>query len=94
MAQQAGAHCCAGGLGVGGLYGGFFTPTEAGGVGAFGALIIALMRRSLGKGNLWRVLHETGSVSCTILILLVAASLLQPHAQCGGCAGGHQRSGA
>jgi hypothetical protein len=37
----------------------------AGGVGAFGALVIALMRRSLGKGNLWRVLHETGSVSCT-----------------------------
>jgi tripartite ATP-independent transporter DctM subunit len=59
---------------LGGLYGGFFTPTEAGGVGAFGALVIALMRRSLGKGNLWRVLHETGSVSCTILILLVAAA--------------------
>ena len=59
---------------LGGLYGGFFTPTEAGGVGAFGALVIALMRRSLDKGNLWRVLHETGSVSCTILILLVAAA--------------------
>lgn len=59
---------------LGGLYSGFFTPTEAGGVGACGALIIALLRRSLGKGNLWRVLHETGSVSCTILILLVAAS--------------------
>ncbi len=59
---------------LGGLYGGFFTPTEAGGVGAFGALLIALMRRSLGKGKLWQVLHETGSVSCTILILLVAAS--------------------
>jgi len=37
-------------------------------------LAIALMRRSLGQGNLWRVLHETGSVSCTILILLVAAA--------------------
>ena len=59
---------------LGGLYGGFFTPTEAGGIGAFGALVIALLRRSLGKGNLWRVLHETGSVSCTILILLVAAA--------------------
>ncbi len=59
---------------LGGLYGGFFTPTEAGGVGAFGALVIALLRKSLGKGNLWRVLHETGSVSCTILILLVAAA--------------------
>jgi tripartite ATP-independent transporter DctM subunit len=58
---------------LGGLYTGFFTPTEAGGVGAFGALVIALLRRSLGQGNFWRVLHETGSVSCTILILLVAA---------------------
>jgi TRAP-type C4-dicarboxylate transport system permease large subunit len=37
-------------------------------------LVIALMRRSLGKGNLWRVLHETGSVSVGILVLLVAAS--------------------
>ncbi len=58
---------------LGGLYSGFFTPTEAGGVGAAGALVIALARRSLGQGRLWRVLHETGSVSCTILILLVAA---------------------
>lgn len=59
---------------LGGLYSGFFTPTEAGGVGAAGALLIALARRSLGKGNFWRVLHETGSVSSTILILLVAAA--------------------
>ena len=59
---------------LGGLYSGFFTPTEAGGVGAGGALLIALARRSLGKGNFWRVLHETGSVSSTILILLVAAA--------------------
>lgn len=58
---------------LGGLYSGFFTPTEAGGVGAFGALVIALARRSLGGRTLWRVLHETGSVSVGILILLVAA---------------------
>ncbi len=58
---------------IGGLYSGLFTPTEAGGVGAFGALVIALLRRKLGGGNLWRVLHETGSVSVAILILLVAA---------------------
>ncbi len=59
---------------LGGLYSGFFTPTEAGGIGAFGALVIALARRSLGEGRFWRVLHETGSVSVTILILLIAAS--------------------
>lgn len=58
---------------LGGLYTGFFTPTEAGGVGAFGAFVIALVRRRLGGGNLWRVLTETGSVSVGILILLVAA---------------------
>jgi C4-dicarboxylate transporter, DctM subunit len=58
---------------MGGLYTGFFTPTEAGGVGAFGALLLALARRSLGQGRLWKVLTETGSVSVSILILLVAA---------------------
>lgn len=58
---------------LGGLYSGFFTPTEAGGVGAFGAFVIAILRRKLGSGNLWRVLTETGSVSVGILILLVAA---------------------
>ncbi len=59
---------------LGGLYSGFFTPTEAGGIGAFGALLIASARRRLGAGNLWQVLHETGSVSVGILVLLVAAS--------------------
>jgi len=58
---------------LGGLYSGFFTPTEAGGVGAFGAFVIAILRRKLGGGGLWRVLTETGAVSVGILILLVAA---------------------
>ena len=58
---------------LGGLYTGFFTPTEAGGIGAFGALLIALARRSLGGGKMWRVLTETGAVSVSILILLIAA---------------------
>ena len=33
---------------IGGLYGGLFTPTEAGGVGAGGALIIGVLRGRLG----------------------------------------------
>ena len=32
---------------IGGLYGGFFTPTEAGGVGAGGAFILGVLRRRL-----------------------------------------------
>jgi C4-dicarboxylate transporter, DctM subunit len=58
---------------LGGLYTGYFTPTEAGGVGAFGAFVIALARRKLNMPRMWQVLKETGGVSVGILILLVAA---------------------
>ena len=63
------------GLILGGLYTGFFTPTEAGAVGAAGALVIALVRRQLGLSQFWRVLKETGLVSAAILFLLIAAGL-------------------
>ncbi|GAA0612582.1 TRAP transporter large permease [Paenochrobactrum glaciei] len=59
---------------IGGLYSGYFTPTEAGGVGAFAAFVIAVFRRSLNGNKLWQVLTETGVVSVGILILLVAAN--------------------
>jgi C4-dicarboxylate transporter DctM subunit len=60
---------------LGGLYTGFFTPTEAGAVGAFGALLIAIIRRRLDLPKLWRILTETGQVSVAILFLLIAAGL-------------------
>jgi tripartite ATP-independent transporter DctM subunit len=60
---------------LGGLYSGFFTPTEAGAVGAAGALVIALVRRRLDGRKLWRVLVETGHVSVSVLFLVLAASL-------------------
>jgi C4-dicarboxylate transporter DctM subunit len=60
---------------LGGLYTGFFTPTEAGAVGAAGALVVALLRRRLNASKLWRVLRETGLVSAGILFLLIAAGL-------------------
>lgn len=59
---------------LGGLYSGYFTPTEAGGVGAFAALVVALLRRSLNLKKWWDVLTQTGSISVGILALLVAAS--------------------
>lgn len=59
---------------LGGLYSGFFTPTEAGGVGAFAALVVALSRRSLDRHKLWKVMKQTGVISVSILLLLIAAS--------------------
>ncbi|HCY16796.1 MAG: C4-dicarboxylate ABC transporter permease [Curvibacter sp. GWA2_64_110] len=60
---------------LGGLYGGFFTPTEAGAVGAAGALVIALLRRRLNWQKLWNVLVETGYVSVSVLFLIISAML-------------------
>ena len=64
---------------LGGIYGGFFTPTEAGAVGALGALLLALARRRrparIGLPDYWRVLIETGHVTVSICFLLIAASI-------------------
>ena len=60
---------------LGGLYSGFFTPTEAGAVGAAGAFLIAIIRRRLTWRKLWSVLTETGYVSVAVLFLIAAASL-------------------
>jgi tripartite ATP-independent transporter DctM subunit len=60
---------------LGGIYGGIFTPTEAGAVGSAGALVIALIKRNLSLKQFWQVLMETGQVSVSILFLIMAASL-------------------
>jgi len=63
------------GLVLGGMYGGVFTATEAGGVGALAAFIITLLRGKLTGPSLWRVLVETGYVTAAISFLLIAANL-------------------
>ncbi|MDA0340497.1 MAG: TRAP transporter large permease [Proteobacteria bacterium] len=60
---------------MGGLYGGVFTPVEAGAAGAFLALLFALARRKLTFRSLWEVLIDTGKVSATLLFLIISASM-------------------
>lgn len=60
---------------LGGIYGGVFTATEAGGVGALGAIILAALKRKLTQKNLWQALRETGYVTASICFLLIAAHL-------------------
>ena len=60
---------------LGGIYGGLFTPTEAGAVGALGALVTALLKRKLNRSALWKVLVETGHIAASILMLIVAATM-------------------
>jgi tripartite ATP-independent transporter DctM subunit len=60
---------------LGGLYGGLFTPVEAGAVGAAGALVIALVKRRLDWHGLWKVLVETAHITAAICFLIISASL-------------------
>jgi C4-dicarboxylate transporter DctM subunit len=60
---------------LGGIYSGFFTPTEAGAAGAAAAILVALLKRSLTWAKFWRVLVDTGLVSVSILMLIIAASM-------------------
>jgi tripartite ATP-independent transporter DctM subunit len=58
---------------LGGIYVGIFTATEAGGVGAGGALVLALAKRRLTWAGLWQALTETGHVTAAICFLLISA---------------------
>lgn len=60
---------------MGGIYTGTFTATEAAAVGALGALVLALAKRRLTLAGFWRVLAETGQVTVSILLLIIAASI-------------------
>ncbi len=60
---------------LGGIYAGVFTPVEAGAMGAIGALLIGLVKRTLSPAALWRVLVETGLVTAAICFLIIAAQM-------------------
>jgi C4-dicarboxylate transporter DctM subunit len=58
---------------IGGIYLGVFTPTEAAGIGAAGAFVIALLRGSLTFKTLVGVLAETARTTAMLLAVLVGA---------------------
>lgn len=60
---------------IGGIYLGFFTPTEAGGVGAFGAFCIALFTRKLNLANFKESLGDTVRSTSQIFAIGIGASL-------------------
>lgn len=60
---------------LGGIYAGFYTPTEAGAAGAFVALLFALGRRALTLRGLWLILVDTGNITATLLLLIISASM-------------------
>jgi C4-dicarboxylate transporter, DctM subunit len=63
------------GLTMGGIYSGTFTPTQAGAVGAFCALIVAVGRAGFTRTILWETFREAAISTTTILIILIGGFL-------------------
>lgn len=60
---------------IGGLYGGFFTPTEAGGVGACGTFILGLIRRKLDVKKVREALLQATRTAAAVFTVLIGALL-------------------
>ncbi|MDF2118575.1 TRAP transporter large permease [Roseiarcaceae bacterium H3SJ34-1] len=60
---------------IGGLYGGLFTATEAGGMGAGGAFIIGFLRGRLGRAEIKKSLLEATRTSAAVFTILIGALL-------------------
>ena len=60
---------------IGGIYSGFFTPTEAGAVGATILFLVALIKRKLGRTELFTALYNTMRISVMVLLLVAGANV-------------------
>jgi C4-dicarboxylate transporter DctM subunit len=58
---------------MGGIFFGFFTPTEAAAVGAFMTLLIAIIRRQLRWMDFIQSLADTTKISCMIMVIVTGA---------------------
>ncbi|QEQ98219.1 TRAP transporter large permease [Neptunomonas concharum] len=63
------------GLVLGSILGGLATPTEAAAVGAVGAIILSMAKRSFSLSVLQEVMRSTTQVSSMVFIILVGASI-------------------
>jgi tripartite ATP-independent transporter DctM subunit len=60
---------------MGGLFGGIFTPTEAGAVGAFATLAVAVIKRNIDWSGFVQALFETTRISAMILVIVAGATV-------------------
>jgi len=60
---------------MGGLFIGFFTPTEAGAMGAFATLLVAIIKRNIDWKGFVQALEETTRISCMIMVIVAGATV-------------------
>jgi tripartite ATP-independent transporter DctM subunit len=65
-------------LTIGGIYGGFFSPNEAAGVGAGLVVLYGIVTRTLGFSAFWTAVRDSIVTTATVMLILIAAHLLNP----------------
>ena len=60
---------------IGGLYGGYFVPSEAGAIGALGAFLIGIGKRKLPVANIIAAAKETGRVVSMVAMIIVGSQI-------------------
>src|SRR5476649_835813 len=56
---------------IGGMYGGLFTPTEAGGMGAGGAFLLGVLRRRLSRADIRESLLQATRTAAAVFTVLI-----------------------
>jgi len=69
---------------IGGIYGGLFTPTEAAGVGAGGAVLLAVIRRNVSLRQFAEVLIDSGQTTVMMISILIGALLFATYVNVAG----------
>ena len=72
---------------IGGIYGGVFTPTEAAGIGAAGALAIALLQKALPMRAAFAALADSARTSAMLFSVLIGALIFSAFINRSGMAG-------
>jgi len=60
---------------LGGIYGGIFTPTEAGAIGCVGSLVIMILKRKVNSKEILSSLMEAGSTTASVFLVFIGAQM-------------------
>jgi tripartite ATP-independent transporter DctM subunit len=60
---------------LGSIFGGWATPTEAAGVGSFGAILLAWMKGALSRKTMREVIERTGLTNAMVFFIIFGATL-------------------
>lgn len=63
---------------IGGIYGGFFSPVEAAGVGAGLVILYGVFTRTLSFGALWVSSRDSVITTATVMLILISAHMINP----------------